>query len=91
MQEHFKLTSGTLKTYKSSDKGSRLFCGTCGSQIMYLWAPFPGEVEITTATLDDPDAVPPSAHIFTATKLRYIRTDGLPCHEGNPDFEGVAA
>lgn len=31
---------------------------------------------LKTATLDDPDAFPPQAHIFTKTKLGWVYLDG---------------
>ena len=39
----------------------------------------PDEVDIRTASLDEPDAVPPLDHIWTRSKLSWIRlADGLP-------------
>lgn len=70
----FEMTMGTLQVYASSPGVGRRFCGTCGSPIAFDMAR-EAEVDVTLGTLDDPDAVRPTHHIWTGSALRM--TDGL--------------
>jgi hypothetical protein len=82
MQDDFKLLSGEPKSYKTSGPGTRQFCGECGTQLFFLWAESPTEMETTIASLDDPDKVQPEAHIYASSKLGFIKMqDGLPSFE----------
>jgi hypothetical protein len=56
--------SGEPRSYESSPGATRQFCGTCGTGLFYLnEAIFPGQVDIQSGTLDDPDALPAQARI----------------------------
>ena len=66
---------GEPKTFNSSGTALRSFCGTCGSGLFYHNAQFlPGIVDIQSATLDDPDALPAGAHIQTAERISWMET-----------------
>lgn len=65
-RERVRVT-GTPACYASSPGVTRQFCGTCGTGLFYLnEGTFPGQVDVQTATLDEPDALPPGARIQTA-------------------------
>ena len=71
--------TGELKRYASSAHGTRLFCGDCGTQLFFEDSRYPDELDIATATLDDPAAVPPTKHIWTMSQVPWVkRDDGLP-------------
>ena len=75
--------TGEPVTYASSEHGRRQFCGRCGTGLFYVnEAMLPGMVDIQTGTLDDPDALPPTAQIQVAERLRWMRK----AHE-LPEFE----
>ena len=83
----FALTAGALQLYASSPGVTRGFCGACGSPILFDKA---GEdaVDITLGTLDAPDRVRPTHHLWVGSKLRMSTGlgDGLPRHaEEAPD------
>lgn len=84
--EQLRITSGQPTTYNSSEHGRRLFCAACGTGLFYInEANLPGMVDIQTATLDDPDALPPTAHIQVAERLSWMRhADTLPTFERYP-------
>lgn len=66
---------GTPTRYESSDNVTRAFCGTCGTGLFYTNpAIFPGAIDIQAATLDDPDALPPQAHIQVAEAPAWAAT-----------------
>lgn len=68
------ITKGTPKTINSSGTAMRSFCAECGSGLFYRnEAVLPGIVDIQSATLDDPNALPPTAHIQTAERLEWMK------------------
>jgi len=78
--------TGEVATYASSEHGRRQFCGACGTGLFYINdVALPGLVDIQTATLDDPEALPPGAQIQTAERLQWIgRIGELPAFERFP-------
>jgi hypothetical protein len=75
----FTLTRGRLRKYRSTPQGERGFCAACGSQITFDALNLPGELDVTAATLDDPEAVRPESHIWTSSRIGWlVMNDGLP-------------
>jgi hypothetical protein len=73
---------GTPALHRSSPPVERAFCGRCGTQLAYRNDACPGEVDVTTCSLDDPEAAPPEDHTFASRRLRWLHlADGLPVHE----------
>ena len=58
----FSWIAGTPGTYASSARAKRQFCAACGSYLIFRSEDSPAEVSINTASLDDPDAFPPTMH-----------------------------
>lgn len=83
----FKLVKGEPVTFNSSGSAMRSFCPKCGSGLYYRNAEFlPGIVDIQSATLDDPDALPPSVHIQVAERLGWMETaHSLPLFDRFPE------
>ena len=77
---------GTPGAYASSPGITRQFCPHCGTQLTFADARTPEEIDVTTATLDDPELLPPEDHTFSENRLhwmhlgdqlpRYLRTRG---------------
>ncbi len=83
----FHLTQGQPKTINSSGTAMRSFCADCGTGLFYRNAAvLPGIVDIQSATLDDPEALPPALQIQTAERLDWIKR----LHE-LPEFERFPA
>lgn len=84
--DQFKLVEGEPVTFNSSGSAMRSFCPKCGSGLYYRNAEFlPGIVDIQSATLDDPEAMPPGAHIQTAERLAWMENaHSLPAFERFP-------
>lgn len=78
--------SGTPKVYASSEHGRRHFCGDCGTGLFYTnEAIFPGQIDVQTATLDDPDLIPAQVQIQTAERIGWMaRLDTIPAFERYP-------
>lgn len=85
-EDQFRLTAGAPSTFNSSGTAMRSFCPTCGSGLYYRNAEYlPGIVDVQSATLDDPDALPPQVHIQTAERLRWMDgAEALPAFERFP-------
>ena len=80
---------GTAKVYASSEHGRRHFCANCGTGLFYSNdAIFPGQIDVQTATLDNPDAIPAQAQIQTAERIGWMeKLNDLPAFERYPPFE----
>ena len=81
---------GDPSSYESSPGVFRQFCGTCGTGLFYrAEAIFAGKVDIQIATLTNPDAFPPQAHIQVADAPCWIdRHDTLPRFMRFPGQDG---
>ena len=77
----FRLVQGELKRFVSSDHGERRFCADCGSQLLFDDYRYRDEIDITTASLDDPGPVRPQFHLYDRSRIEWVRFgDGLPNH-----------
>ncbi|MBL0020933.1 GFA family protein [Sphingorhabdus sp.] len=86
-EDEFKLVQGELTTFNSSGTALRGFCPKCGTGISYRNAEYlPGIVDIQSATLDDPDALPAGCHIQTAERIGWMaEAHNLPEFERFPE------
>jgi hypothetical protein len=77
----FSLTHGTPSTFSTSAPITRWFCGTCGTHVAYVSQDDPDHVEVSTCSLDDPGATPPTHHSWLSHDLPWTRFgDGLPAY-----------
>ncbi len=75
----FAITKGKSARYASSAKVDRRFCGACGTHVAYTTTDDPGYIDVATATLDDPNAFPPTHHSWLSHDLDWVAFgDGLP-------------
>ncbi len=75
----FEVTKGVPKQYVSSSGVLRQFCGRCGTQLTYARADEDAYLDVTTASLDDPNAFPPTHHSWLKHDLEWVQFgDGLP-------------
>lgn len=75
----FRFVRGTPTSFQSSDQATRRFCGRCGTQLTFEHVDYADAVDVTTSSLDDPNAITPRDHTYAADKLAWIRlADGLP-------------
>lgn len=81
-----------VKSFRSSGFGERRFCGDCGTPLSMHVDHQPDEIDVAVATLDAPDSVAPSFHIFHASRIRWFETtDALPRHDRfRPDTRGLS-
>jgi hypothetical protein len=75
----FRLIRGEPARFRSSANGQRSFCAHCGTQLTFEHQDFPGEIDITTCSLDDPNVLPPKDHTWMRSRLDWIAlADRLP-------------
>jgi hypothetical protein len=67
----FRFTAGEPRSFRSSAKVTRAFCPDCGAQLTFKVDGL-DEIDITIASLDEPDAVPPLDEIWAADRVRWI-------------------
>jgi hypothetical protein len=71
----------TVRTFRSSDFGTRSFCGACGTPLLMQVDHQPETVDFTVASLDDPNGVAPGFHIFWGSRIAWFDPgDALPRH-----------
>ncbi|MET0362913.1 MAG: GFA family protein [Sphingobium sp.] len=72
---NFAVTAGEPRTFNSSGNSMRSFCPDCGTGLFFRnEAALPGLVDIQSATLDDPAALPPQCHIQVAERIDWMET-----------------
>jgi hypothetical protein len=78
-RDALRWTAGAPARHASSPGVERQFCGRCGTQLTWHSASVPDEIDVTTCSLDDPEAVAPADHTFYAQRVRWLHlADGLP-------------
>jgi hypothetical protein len=79
----FALVGGKLSVFRSSPPVRRGFCGACGTPLTYERDERPGVIDVTTASLDDPEAFPPTYHAQLGDDLAWVKFgEGLPAYRG---------
>lgn len=77
--EHFSFLHGQPAEYRSSTPVRRMFCRACGSHLTYTHTNEPAIVDVTTCSLDDPGAFPPTHHSWLSHDIAWVGfADGLP-------------
>ncbi len=75
----FTWTQGMPTRYRSSREAERGFCAICGSTLTMHESVIADRVQVTLGSLDRPDLVRPDDHVWTDSKLPWLRIeDGLP-------------
>ena len=70
-KEQFEWLKGKPAEYSSSPGIHWRHCGTCGSLVGYRRDGRPDHIDVTTATLDDPDLFPPTVEIWVGDKIAW--------------------
>lgn len=66
---------GTPNVYASSATCTRYFCPHCGAQLALFTSLSPNTVDITVATLDQPEQAPATRHIWVGSRLPWLQLD----------------
>lgn len=78
----FRYTQGAPQRFASSPCVTRCFCAQCGAHLTYESDAGAGFIDITTCSLDDPEALPPADHTWVENQLSWLQlADHLPRHQ----------
>ncbi len=73
--EQYTVLSGEPTRFRSSEPVTRTFCPRCGTPLSYQHLAQPAGIELTTCTLDEPEAVPPRQEIWLSHKVAWAMSD----------------
>lgn len=68
---HFEVLCGGARDFLSSPGVIRRFCADCGSALTYENSKSPASIDVTTASLDDPAACPPTAEVWLDHRISW--------------------
>jgi len=68
----FHYQRGEPTVLKSSDKGTRYFCSSCGTPVACVISDHPEQIDVTTGSLDAPQDYPPTVAVHQDTKLPWL-------------------
>jgi hypothetical protein len=71
----FVFERGAPAAFRSSPPVVRTRCGSCGTPLTYRHERFADEIDVTTASLDDPAAFPPADHTWWSERVPWLRWD----------------
>ncbi len=80
-----------VRRVRSSSFAERLFCGRCGTPLAIDYDIQPETFDFSVITLDDPEVVRPTFHIFWSSKVAWFDPgDDLPKYDRfRPDTVGL--
>ena len=61
------------RLYRTETGAVRTFCDVCGTSLTYEISNRPGEIDITTGSLDHPEDFQPTKDVFPDEKLPWVR------------------
>lgn len=83
----FHLTAGNPATHESSALGRRHFCADCGTPLMMTMIDDDERIDVTLASLDEPDAFPVQHNIWVGSRRAAAKgfDAELPSHYDEPE------
>jgi GNAT superfamily N-acetyltransferase len=70
-----RFVRGTPAELHSTPPVTRTFCNACGTPLTFFTTDDPAWIDVTVASMDDPEAMPPDDHIWTTSRLSWIELD----------------
>jgi hypothetical protein len=81
-RDAFVYSQGQPAGLHSSPGVLRTFCAACGTQLTYHSERYPAEIDVTTSTLDEPAAFPPTHHSWMSDNVDWLHLgDALPTYQ----------
>lgn len=82
-RDDFRFVKGEPEAFRASSRAVRHFCGDCGTALTFEYSADTDTVDVTIASLDDPNATEPVYQIWTSSRLPWLHLDG-----DGPSFSG---
>ena len=70
---HFRYVEGSVTALKSSNRGTRYFCRSCGTHVACVNDAHPEIVDVAVGSLDTPEAVTPKLEAHTDSRLEWVK------------------
>jgi hypothetical protein len=70
--DKFRFTRGQPVSYASSPNVLRTHCKLCGTSLTYQRLDLPHSIDVTVASLDNPEALKPEDHTWTESRVSWI-------------------
>lgn len=74
-RQAFQWLRGTPRAFASSASCTRYFCGDCGAHLALHTDLSPDTLDVTVATLDEPEQAPADRHIWVGSRLPWLTVD----------------
>ena len=68
----FRWAGDAPAAYRSSDHATRFFCDRCGTPMAYASTKYPDEIHLYTASLDRPEAHPPTTQYHLDERIAWL-------------------
>src|ERR1700722_9296979 len=72
-KDSFHFRGQQPSVFRSSPAVRRTFCASCGTPLTYEHTRHALEIDVTTCSLDDPEAFPPTYHAWVRHDLSWVR------------------
>jgi hypothetical protein len=90
LKDRFRVTAGAsdLVHRRSSDRGTRSFCGRCGTSLFFESSEYPDKLDVTLASMEGPIDRMPELHVHFDNRVPWASVnDGLPRLGGESGME----
>jgi hypothetical protein len=75
----FAFTQGTPAELRSSPQAVRTYCARCGTPLTFVGNERPQMIDVTVGSMDRPEDFAPAVHVWTSSRIPWLRCDdGLP-------------
>jgi GNAT superfamily N-acetyltransferase len=71
----FRVVQGAPREFRATPSARRTFCAGCGTPLTFQADATPALLDVTVVSLDRPEAVPPTEHVWSARRLPWLALD----------------
>lgn len=72
----FRFVKGEPDSFQASSRSVRRFCAHCGTALTFEYSAVTDTVDVTIASLDDPNATEPVYQIWISASLPWLHPEG---------------
>jgi len=79
--ERLVFESGAPRLYRASEIAERGHCAACGTPLTFQYLAQRERISVSAGSLDHPETVQPTGHVWAHERLPWLPDDGLPQEE----------
>ncbi|MCR6632128.1 MAG: GFA family protein [Magnetospirillum sp.] len=72
----FRIVKGEPESAQANARAVRRLCGECGTALTFEYSAHTETVDVTIASLDDPNATEPVYRIWSSPRLPWLHSEG---------------